>query len=525
MRDGLKIAAAVGAVASLVSFGEAYAQTPQYGGTAIFTITGDPITFSSAVQSNSPDQQLSCIIYPSLIQFDHNYQMHPWLAKSWTISPDGLTYTFELNKAEWHDGKPFTSEDAKYSIGEISTKLSTVFRRAGEAIASIETPAPDKIVFKLKQGFGPFMVSLGCIQGGAIMPAHLLRGTDPLKNPAITTTPVGTGAFKFAEQKRDQYIRLVKNPKYFEPGKPYLDEVIAKVIPQASARTAALQAGEVDLTRSIATNDIAAVLANPKLKVEDDDVPPSMMPLFFNLKQKPLDNKLVRQALFMALDRDYIVKNAFFGNGEPGTQPFSPRIPWVKDPSIDYRKMYPFDVAKANAMLDEAGVKRGADGKRFKLSLLPILGYPEFDQVAVAMKSMWGAVGVDVTIENMDTPSHLKRVSDGDFGVEIAGYSSYSDPALGITRMWATSLISKPFGNATTYSNPVIEDLFNKGELATSNEDRAKFYNPAQKILADDLPVMMLRDYQAANGVNKKLHGVLGTSDGLGTWQNAWMEK
>ena len=136
-----KIAAATGIVSAVLLGGAASAQTPQYGGTAIFTMTADPITFNPSVQTNVADEQVGCIIYPSLIQFDANYKMHPWLAKSWTISPDGLTYTLDLNKAEWHDGKPFTSEDVKYTLEEVSTKLSSVFRRAGEAIAKVEAPA------------------------------------------------------------------------------------------------------------------------------------------------------------------------------------------------------------------------------------------------------------------------------------------------------------------------------------------------------------------------------------------------
>ncbi len=506
---------------------QAHAQTPQYGGTAIFTVTGDPITFNPSVQTNVADEQIGCIIYPSLIQFTDQYVVHPYLAKSWTISPDGLTYTFLLNKAEWHDGKPFTSDDVKYTIEEVSTKLSSVFRRAGEAISKVEAPAPDKVVITLKQGFGPFLVSLGCEQGAAMLPAHLFRGTDPLKNPATLTDPIGTGAFKFQEWKRGQYVRLVKNPKYFESGKPYLDEVIAKVIPQASARTAALQAGEVDMSRGMATNDYASVRANPKLALMDDAIAPSMAPLFFNIKHKPLDDKRVRQALFMAMDRDYIIKNAYFGDGKPGVQPLSARVAWTREPSIDYGKMYPYNVAKANALLDEAGVKRGADGKRFKVSLLPIQGYPEFEQVSVALKSMWGEVGIEVIIENLDIPTYLQRVyTDGNFDVAINGYGTYGDPALGQTRMWAAALIGKPYGNASGYSNPKVEELFTQAERATAHEERAKFYSEAQKIVAEDLPVIDLRDYQAQTGINRKLHGVLGTYlSSMGTWYSAWMEK
>ncbi len=518
--------AAIAAIGVMGLASAAQAQTPQAGGTAIFAIVSDPQGFNPAIQTNTPDQQVGCILFQGLVQFDHNYKMMPALAKSWTISPDGKAYTFELNKVEWHDGKPFTSEDVKYSLLEISTKFHSVFRRAGESIDTIETPAPDKVVIKLKNSFGPFMISLACSQGGPIMPAHIYRGADVKTNPAATSAPVGTGPFKLQEYKRGDFIRMVKNPTFYQPGKPYLDAVVAKVIGQASARTSALQAGEIDMTRTIPNNDRDTVLANPKLKIEFDDAAPNSQFMYFNTKRKPLDNKRVRQALFMAVDREYLMKNAFFNIGQIGTQPFNTYMTWAVNPDIDYRKMYPLDVAKANQMLDDAGVKRGADGKRFKVSILPYPDYPEFEQTGVALKSMWAALGVDVTVEALEPATHIKRTfTDMDYDITLQVYNIYSDPALGIARTWSTGTIGRPFGNASGYSNPELDALFEKGEAATSNEDRAKFYRQVAAIVADDLPAAMLREYRVLDGASKKLHGLWGFSESMGNWENAWLEK
>src|SRR5690348_9997000 len=100
------------------------------------------------------------MIYQGLVQVDLNFKTQPQLAKSWTISPDGKTYSFDLVKANWHDGKPFTSEDVKFSLIEVNSKTSTVFRPAANRIESIDTPAPDKVVIHLKEAFGPMMISL-----------------------------------------------------------------------------------------------------------------------------------------------------------------------------------------------------------------------------------------------------------------------------------------------------------------------------------------------------------------------------
>jgi peptide/nickel transport system substrate-binding protein len=238
-----------------------------------------------------------------------------------------------------------------------------------------------------------------------------------------------------------------------------------------------------------------------------------------------LNDKRVRQALFMATDRDYLVKNAFFNTGSVGIAPFTTEIAWAADPAVDYRKMYPFDVARANALLDEAGVKRDQNGKRFSVRMVTFATqYPEYQQVAVALKSMWQAIGVDVTVDALEDATYVKRVYiDGDFDVAFNNYTTYSDPALGIARTFVTSSIGKPFGNAARYSNPEVDALFEQGERATSYAERGPFYQRIQRILAGDLPVLTLRQHHEMNAAAKSFEGIAGKVQGLGLWTDAWI--
>lgn len=520
--------ARIGALAGLLLAALTAAQAaPQRGGTAIFTLSQDPTFVNPDVSTNPPDRQVGCILYQGLVQLSSDYQVLPLLAKSWTASPDGLTYTFALEHAKWHDGQPFTSDDVKYSLLEVSSKYSAVFAPAGRSIERIETPAPDQVTIRLKQPFGPFLISLGCIQGAAIMPAHIFRGTDVLKNPASATAPVGTGAFKLAEWKRGEYLRLARNPAYYEPGKPLLDEVIGKVIGQATSRLQALQAGEVDFVQYVPTTALPALRANPRVKVLQSDSAPNVGLAFLNTQHKPLDDRRVRQALFMATDRDYLIRNAYFNTGSVGIAPFTTEIAWAANPDVDYRKMYPYDTARANALLDEAGVKRNAAGKRFAVRMATFATqYPEFQQVAAAMKSMWQAIGVDVSIEALEDATYVKRVYvDGDFDVAFNNYTSYSDPALGIARTFVTSTIGRPFGNAARYSNAEVDALFDQGERATSYQERGPFYQKIQAILAADLPVLTLRQHREMNVAAKNFEGIAGSVQGLGLWTDAWIAK
>ena len=531
MAVGIERLAAV-ALAGLLAaapLASAQSQTPQRGGTVLLTLGGDPPTVNPSITTGVPDGIAGCIMYQGLTQELYTGEVEPLLAKSWTISPDGKTYNFDLVKANWHDGKPFTSADAAYSLVQVSAKYSPTFSTAGALIDKVETPAPDKLTIHLKEPYGPFLLSLACPVGGGILPKHIFEGTNPLQNPATmaTATPIGTGAFKFQEWKRGDHLRFVRNSAYWEPGKPYLDEIVARIIPQPAARTQALLAGEIDFISFyfFPSSDEKVVSASPKLKMARSATPAAIDYLFLNMLRKPVDDKKVRQALLMATDRNYLVKTAWLGRGSPGTMPFTNKIEWAADKSIDYDKMYPFDLAKANAALDAAGFPRKAEGIRFQVHMPYASEEADYVQVAIALKSMWAAAGVEVLIEPTERATFLKRIyTDHDFDVTLNGYGSFNEPALGIARGFVTSGIGKPYANVSSYSNKAVDELFRKGESVTSPEERGVFYKQAQKILAEDLPVFTLREKALDDALSTKLHDYLVEAH-FGSWRNAWISQ
>ena len=223
---------------------------------------------------------------------------------------------------------------------------------------------------RLREPYGPLLLILTCPFSGAILPAHLFKGTDPRTNP-VTQKPVGTGPFKFSEWVGGDRITFVRNDKYWDDGKPYLDSVIMKIMPNGSSRTQALLAGEIDYipTTYFPASDNKTVEANPKVKREQTGLAPNQLFAFFNLKRKPLDDVRVRHALLTATDRDYIFKNVFHGLGKPGQGPWTTTIEWAHDPAINYDTSHPFDPEKAGRMLEEAGYKADANGIRFRVTL------------------------------------------------------------------------------------------------------------------------------------------------------------
>ncbi len=500
---------------------------PRKGGTLIFAIGIDPPSVNPVISTGIPEGSIGCVLYQGLTRTSYDDGTKPVLAKSWTISPDGKTYTFELEKAKWHDGKPFTSEDVKFSLLEVNAKYNAAFAAAGRAIDTIDTPTPDRAVIHLKQPFGPLLLSLGCSLGGAILPAHIFQGSNILQNPANSTGAIGTGAFKLSEWKRGDYIRLGRNPDYWEAGKPYLDEVVGKVIGQPSSRTQALLAGEIDYISEyyLGPNDYPQVKANPNLDSFPANGSPTLNLMFLNLSRKPWNDARARKALFMGTDREFLVKNAYLAGGV-GTMPFTNRIPWAADTSIDYRTMYPYDVAKANALFDEIGLKRGADGMRFKFDLV----YPADDVapplVAAALKSMWRAIGVDMNnLATERAAANQKMFIDRDFDGILTGYTSYGDPALGLARIWVTSSIGKLYGNAGGYSNPEVDALFAQGEQTTGEEARGAIYRKLQGILAAELPVFTLNEKAFSDGRSIKVKGPREDMYFFNTWREVWLDR
>jgi peptide/nickel transport system substrate-binding protein len=502
------------------------ADAPHRGGTVVVATSVDPGAVNPATSTSVPVQTPGCIIYEGLTKVSGE-KITPLLAKSWTISPDGKTYDFKLVTANWHDGKPFTSADVKFSLTEVNAKITPSFSAsAGRLLESVETPAPDEAVVHLSEPFGPLLRALACTHGGAILPEHIFKGTSVPDNPATTSTPIGTGPFKLAEWRRGAAMRLDRNADYWQPGKPYLDQVVIKTIPQPGARSQALRAGEIDYLPYffVGANDIPTLRADPKLMLRESKVSPAEDILFFNVEHKPFDDKRVRHALLMATDRDYLVKNAWLNLGNPGIAPFTTQIAWAVNPDIDFRKSDPFDVEKANALLDEAGLKRGPDGMRFKANIVFPTDESDYQRVAVALKSMWKAVGVDLAVLAADRPVTEKRVFvDRDFDTHLNGYTSFGDPALGLARIYVSQAIGRPYGNTSGYFNPVVDDLFAKAQAGLTEAERGKIYQQVQVILAADLPVLTLREKKFFDVYTRAIQG-LDDDAYVPTWADAWLK-
>jgi peptide/nickel transport system substrate-binding protein len=504
----------VGAIAMVLASGGAQAQTR--GGTLNVLVQPEPPTLMLGINQQGPVELVGSKIYQTLLTYDFALKPQPGLAKSWTQSPDGMTYTFNLQEnVKWHDGKPFTSADVVFSTKVFLPEVNPRARAVLAHVADVEAPEPHTVVFKMKQPFGPFLGSF-VPSNMPMVPKHIYEGTDFRTNPA-NQTPIGTGPFKFKEWQRGQYIHLVRNEDYWKPGRPYLDEIYFRILPDASARAFALETQQVDVAGpdTVELFDIARLTGLPHLTATNrgSEFASPMTWIEINHRVAPLNDKRFRQALLYAIDRNFLKDRVWFGHGVVPNGPIASSIRF-HDASI---KPYPYDPKRAEALLDEMGLKRGPDGTRVTLSFLPLPYGETWKRMGEYIKQALGRVGINVTLETTDPAGWLKRVANWDYQLAADRLQQFGDPAIGVARTYLSSNIKKgvPFNNTMGYENPAVDDLFARAARAVDEGERQKLYSEVQKILVEDVPVAWMLEIKTPTIYNKKFTDVIATALGV----------
>ena len=497
---------------------------PRKGGTLILGMTADPSTLNCGIESSQIVAMVTSSIYSGLIHLDEESNPHPDLAQSWEISPDGLVYTFQLREnVKWHDGEPFTSADVKFSFENLVGKYNARGREAYRNIKAIETPGPLTVKINLKKAYSPFLEVLTA-HDGCIMPRHVFDGTDVFKNPHNDANPVGSGPFKFKEWKKGSHVTLVRNDNYFKKGRPFLDSVIFRIIPNAATRAIAFETGEINAI--FASNsfpyqhvDRLKKLRNATIK---DIGSPSLIGVHFNLKGNPIvARKEVRMAIAHAIDKKFVVEKGLRGVGKVIDSVIPPGIPWAYNANVP---KYPFDLNKANALLDEAGHPRGAGGMRFALRLAFEAGNDNAERPVQILREQLKAAGIDIKLERFERSVMLEKVFQKyDFDLWFGPLTTRGHPALGTARIYTSSSITgRPFTNFTRYSNPKVDHLFDLAVSATKKADMVKAYYEVQDILLRDLPTIPVADRLQLNIIKDQFKGALTSTETYERLDEIW---
>jgi peptide/nickel transport system substrate-binding protein len=464
--------------------------SPKYGGTLVVA-GADPGALNPAITSAGTTHPVTGQIFNGLVRLDRNMEPQPDLARSFEESDDGLTYTFKLRPGvRWHDGRPFSSADVKFTFEEVLLDLHPRTRALADSIESIETPDDLTVVFRLKERYTPFL-KLVDEDNGAILPRHLYEGTDPLTNPA-NAEPVGTGPFKFESAVTGSRINLVRNEEYFKEGRPYLDRIVFRIIARPPQAFQAFQAGEVNFLGSPSPPDVERLSGQDGVGVTEEGREGfgRVIRLIPNLEREPFDDVRVRRAMAHAIDRDFIARTAYAGTLDPATGPITSALPPfytddVEDPT--------YDPARAQELLDEAGLEPDEDGVRFQTSLIFDQG---FAPTAEILRQQLGEVGIELDLEVLEFNAWVNRLYiEGDFELGYSQLTDPPDPEIGTRRVFTcANRVPVPFANGAGYCNERVDELFEQAASEPDESRRVELYGEIQQIIVREQPHIFLVD-------------------------------
>jgi len=506
------------------------AQEAKSGGRLVVAADSEPKNLNPAiVASNGVFFIASKVIEPlAEASYDGENGLQPRLATSWEGSADGLSVTFKLREGvTWHDGKPFTSADVAFSALQVWKPLQNLGRVVFKDLEAVETPDDHTAVFKFSKPT-PFQLIRNALPPlTSVVPKHVYEGTDIAANPANTAL-VGTGPYKLAEHKAGEYYRLEKNPAYWEKDRPYLDEIIYRVLSDRAAAAGALEAEEVQLAAfsAVPLADLERIGKVPGIVVVSKGYEALTYQLVveINHRRKELADLKVRQAIAHAIDRDFVVKTIFLGYAKAATGPVPQNDPQFYTADVP---TYPFDVAKANALLDEAGYKRADNGTRFALQLLPAPYFNETKQFGDYLRQALAAIGIDAQLVNNDAAAHQKAVyTDHDFDLAVGPPVYRGDPAISTTILVQSGIPDGvPFSNQGGYASAEIDGVIAKAAETLDEKARIDLYKEFQKLVAGDLPLINVAEWGFITVARDSVKNVSNNPRwAVSNWADTWVE-
>ncbi len=510
-RRGFNLSA-LGALGLTAGGLEACARRQGFAGkTLIFAQAMEPTFINMAITSAAPANFVSSKVYEGLLEYDSNGNPLPQLATSWEVSQDGLTYRFGLRpNVRWHDGQPFTSKDVAFSVLQAWKKHHSRGRTVFGNVQHVDFSDPLTAVWRLSKP-APYILKTLPVSEYPVLPAHLFEGGDILSSP-YNMRPVGTGPFRFVRWERDAQIIVERNPDYWDRPKPYLDRIVVRFLPDPTSTVTALEAATVDLAL-VPFAEVGRLKTNDKINLlKAASTFLSYFNIEFNLDRPYFKDVRVRHAIAHAIDREFLAKH-IVGDAVVATGIVPPGI---KDFFEADLPAYPFDLDKAKALLDDAGLLPGPDGVRLRIFLDSANGIAN-TRIGSAIRSTLAKAGIALQPRVADQGEYISRVyTRRDFDLSMTGGGTGRDPAIGIQRLYWSKNITKgvAFSNGAGYSNPRVDHLLEAAQVELDPAKRKAYYREFQMIVMQDLPLIPL--YWTTGGYLGASKKVKGLALGLG---------
>lgn len=481
----------------------------QSGGTLIDAMIGEPSGLISMIAGESASSAISSNIFNKLLKYDKNLDLEGELAESWQISTDQKTITFKLKpNLKWSDGQPLTSTDVLWTWqAVIDVKTGSPYASDYQLVKKAEAPDPLTFSVTYEQAYAPALDSWAGLQ---ILPKHLLAGQD-LHTTAFARNPVGSNYYKLDSWTHGENLKLSRNPASVL-GQAKIDNFVTRIIPDSSAQFLELMADNIDSMALDPIKYARIIPARPELKQKlalYKELGNSYTYMGFNLKHKPFDDARVRRAINYAIDKQEIIDGVYLGLGINIASPYKPGTRW-SNPDL---KPYPYDPAKAKALLQEAGfIDSDGDGvlerngKPFSFEIITNQN-KEREKSAVLIQRRLKEVGIDVRIRAIEWASFISRfIKTGDFDVVVLGWSLGLDPDQ--YNIWHSSQQAPGQFNFIGYNNPAVDKLLEQGRLELNPDKRMKIYHEFARVLLEDSPIVYLSAGYGLTAIHKRVKGI-----------------
>ena len=453
-------------LALLASGGAVFAQS---AGILSFGLAGNPDTLDPQKTSGTLTFQVVKSFYDTLAEPDTTGKIVPALAESWSVSADGLVWTFKLRQGVvFHNGQAFTSKDVKATFDRIKNEAFASPKRSEFApIKTVSAPDARTVVFTLGAPYAPLLASLAS-GWGAILPSGLIESGHN-----FGAEPVGTGPFKFSKWVRDNKISMVKNENYWIKGLPKLAGVDFNIVPERSVQIQGLLSGAIEAVEFVDPEDLPVLRANNKVAIKKE-LTSLIMVMAMNCSRAPFNDLRVRQAVNYAVDKQLVLDVAY-GGGKVGSSFLDTGNAYY----TDYSSLYPYNPEKAKQLLKEAGV-----GNK-ELTIYVAQNYPLHVKAAELMQQMLSDVGMNVKLQLVDWSTWLSNVySGGNYDFTVIGHTGKLDPD--------GTLAGYGTGKYVKWINPTVADDLKKAVTISDFDARKKLYTEALEIMAKEVPFVYL---------------------------------
>lgn len=496
------------------------------GGVLVFGTSGDAVGLDPAREDDGNSFNVTNNIYETLVAFKPGTtELVPALATSWDISSDGLKFTFHLRKGvKFQDGTDFNADAVVFSLGRQFYKDHPFYQYGpwkywgymdmDNIIKDIKKVDDYTVEINLKKPEAPFLADLAMDFASIVSPTAAKKWKEDFKNH-----PVGTGPFKFVEWIKDSSITLERFDGYWGQ-KAYLDKLVFKPIQDPTARYLALKKGEIDIMDFPSPEDLPKIEEDTNLKIVQQ---PGLNVgyLAMNTQKKPFDNKLVRQAVNYAVNKQDIIKAVYGKLGIPAKNPLPPTM-WAYNDNI---KDYPYDPEKAKELLKEAGYP---DGFETTLWAMPVSRpyNPNARKVAEVLQAQFAKVGIKTKIVSYEWGTYLDKTDHGEHDMAMLGWTGDNgDPDNFLWVLLSIPSAEVPAGNIAFWKNEQFTDLIKQAKETFDQEKRKELYFKAQEIFHEEAPWVCLAHSIVVEPMKKEVMDFVLYPTGKRIFHQVWIQK